>query len=166
MWGAWQIGQMTKEDYAKHAYQWAKALKLADPSIELILCGCEGISGWDYHVLKECITYNVQALGNEGCLIEMHSIHLYTASGDHLQNAVGKYICPSLAQQLASLTLSYLSLAPRAAERAIELTGAMIDLAHIENKIPAGVRKQKICFDEWNVWDSKRAPGRTGAEEW
>jgi alpha-N-arabinofuranosidase len=42
----------------------------------------------------------------------------------------------------------------------------MIDLAHIENKIPAGVRKQKICFDEWNVWDSKRAPGRKGAEEW
>lgn len=89
MWGAWQIGQMTKEDYAKEAYQWAKALKLADPTIELILCGCEGISAWDYHVLKECITYNVQALGNNGCLIEMHSIHLYTASNDHLQNAVG-----------------------------------------------------------------------------
>lgn len=81
---------MTKEDYAKKAYQWAKALKLLDPSIELILCGCEGISGWDYHVLKECITYNVQALGNDGCLIEMHSIHLYTASQDHLQNATGK----------------------------------------------------------------------------
>lgn len=42
----------------------------------------------------------------------------------------------------------------------------MIDLVHIENKIPPGVRKQKICFDEWNVWDSKRAPGRKGAEEW
>lgn len=143
MWGPWQVEQMTKEDYAKKAYQWAKALKLLDPSIELILCGKEGIDGWDYHVLKECITYNTQAMGNGGCLIEMHSIHMYTCSNDHLQNAV----------------------APRAAERAIELTGAMIDLVHIENKIPAGVRKQKICFDEWNVWDSKRAHGRDGAEE-
>ncbi|KAM5341265.1 hypothetical protein ACJ41O_015374 [Fusarium nematophilum] len=143
MWGDWQVEQMTKEDNAKKAYQWAKALKLLDPSIELILCGKEGICGWDYHVLKECITYNVQALGNEGCLIEMHRIHLYTASDDHVQNAV----------------------APRAAERAIQMTGALIDLVHIENNIPPGVRKQKICFDEWNVWDSKRAPGRSGAEE-
>ncbi|KAF4955237.1 hypothetical protein FSARC_11910 [Fusarium sarcochroum] len=143
MWGAWQVEQMTKEDYAKKAYQWAKALKLLDPTIELILCGKEGNCGWDYHVLKECITYNTQALGNDGCLIEMHSIHLYTCSDDHVQNVV----------------------APRAAERAIELTGAFIDLVHIENKIPPGVRKQKICFDEWNVWDSKRAPGRKGAEE-
>ena len=62
MWGAWQVGQMTKEDYAKKAYQWAKALKLCDPSIELILCGCEGKSEWDYHVLKECINYNVLAI--------------------------------------------------------------------------------------------------------
>jgi alpha-N-arabinofuranosidase len=40
----------------------------------------------------------------------------------------------------------------------------MIDLAHIENKIPVGVRKQKICFDEWNVW-TERAYGPNGAEE-
>ncbi|TKW48141.1 putative alpha-L-arabinofuranosidase C, partial [Colletotrichum tanaceti] len=42
----------------------------------------------------------------------MHSIHLYTASEDHLKNAT----------------------APRAAERAIEITGGLIDLARIENK--------------------------------
>jgi alpha-N-arabinofuranosidase len=92
MWGDWQIKQMTKENYALEAYQWAKALKLIDPSIELVLCGKEGKDGWDYHVLKECINYNVQALGNDGCLIEMHSIHLYTCSNDHNQNAVGKLL--------------------------------------------------------------------------
>jgi alpha-N-arabinofuranosidase len=27
------------------------------------------------------------------------------------------------------------------------------------------VRKQTICFDEWNVWDPLRAPGEEGAEE-
>jgi alpha-N-arabinofuranosidase len=37
--GEWQVAQSTKEDYAKKAYQWAKALKLLDPNINLILCG-------------------------------------------------------------------------------------------------------------------------------
>ncbi|CAI6096168.1 unnamed protein product [Clonostachys chloroleuca] len=143
MWGPWQVEQMTKEDYAKKAFQWAKALKLLDPSIELILCGKEGQDAWDYHVLKECIKFDRHARGNDGCLIEMHSIHLYTCSNDHLENVT----------------------APRAAERCIEMTGALIDLVHAENKIPSHVRKQKICFDEWNVWDSSRANGRDGAEE-
>ena len=54
-WGPWQVEQMTKEDYAKRAYQWAKALKLLDPSITLILCGATGFSSWDHYVLKECV---------------------------------------------------------------------------------------------------------------
>lgn len=41
----------------------------------------------------------------------------------------------------------------------------MIDLARIENGVPTTVRRQKICFDEWNVWDPVRAPGEDGAEE-
>lgn len=41
----------------------------------------------------------------------------------------------------------------------------MIDLVHIINKIPPTVKKQKICFDEWNVWDPTRAIGSEGAEE-
>jgi alpha-N-arabinofuranosidase len=41
----------------------------------------------------------------------------------------------------------------------------MIDQARIENKVPPTVPRQKICFDEWNVWDPTRAPGEQGAEE-
>lgn len=52
-----------------------------------------------------------------------------------------------------------------AAERAIEITAGLIDLARAENKVPPTVPKQKICFDEWNVWDMSRAPGEQGAEE-
>jgi alpha-N-arabinofuranosidase len=91
MWGPWQVEQMTKEDYAKKAFQWAKALKLLDPSIGLILCGKEGQDAWDYHVLKECIKFDSHARGNDGCLMEMHSIHLYTCSNDHLENVTGKW---------------------------------------------------------------------------
>ncbi len=137
---------MTKEDYAKKAYQWAKALKLLDPSIKLILCGETGYSSWDYYVLKECVKWDFFVLGKEKYtkpLIDMHSIHIYTADKEHLANAT----------------------APRSAERAIQMASALIDLARIENNVPPTVPKQKICFDEWNVWDPVRAPGEEGAEE-
>ncbi|KAI5458262.1 family 51 glycoside hydrolase [Mariannaea sp. PMI_226] len=145
VWGPWQVGQMTKEAYAHKAYQWAKALKLLDPSIELILCGETGYSTWDSYVIKECIKFDLHGLGGSttASLIDMHSIHIYTASSDHLKNAT----------------------APRSAERAIQITAGLIDLARIENKVPHTVRRQKICFDEWNVWDPVRAPGEQGAEE-
>ncbi|KAF2245336.1 glycoside hydrolase family 51 protein [Trematosphaeria pertusa] len=144
-WGPWQVAQLTKEDYAKKAYQWAKALKLLDPSITLILCGETGYSSWDYYVLKECVKWDVHGLSgdNTKSLIDMHSIHMYTADKEHLPNAT----------------------APRGAERAIQMASALIDLARIENKVPETVPKQTICFDEWNVWDPVRAPGEQGAEE-
>ncbi|KAF1991695.1 glycoside hydrolase family 51 protein [Aulographum hederae CBS 113979] len=145
MWGPWQVGQMTQEDYAKTAYQWAKAIKLLDPSVELILCGKEGPTSWDAYVLKECIKFDLHGLGGSttASLISMHSIHIYTAAKEHLPNAI----------------------APRSAERAIEITASLIDLARIENKVPSSVARQTICFDEWNVWDPVRAPGEEGAEE-
>ncbi|KAF1997807.1 glycoside hydrolase family 51 protein [Amniculicola lignicola CBS 123094] len=144
-WGPWQVEQMTKEDYAKKAYQWAKAMKLQDPTVTLILCGETGYSSWDYYVLKECVRWDVHGLSGDTTksLIDMHSIHIYTADKDHLVNAT----------------------APRAAERAIQMTSALIDLARIENNVPTSVPKQTICFDEWNVWDPVRAPGEKGAEE-
>ncbi|KAF2108895.1 glycoside hydrolase superfamily [Lophiotrema nucula] len=144
-WGPWQVEQFTKEDYAKRAYQWAKAMKLLDPSIILVLCGETGFSSWDYYVLKECVKFDVHGLGGDRTksLIDMHSIHLYTADKKHIVNAT----------------------APRAAERAIQMTSALIDLARIENNVPPTVPRQTICFDEWNVWDPVRAPGEQGAEE-
>jgi alpha-N-arabinofuranosidase len=82
---------MTKEDYAKKAYQWAKAIKLLDPSVELILCGETGCSTWDSYVIKECIKFDIHGLGGSttASLIDMHSIHTYTAGSTHLKNATG-----------------------------------------------------------------------------
>lgn len=98
VYGDWQVCQMTKEDYAKKAYQWAKALKLLDPSLKLILCGFNGLSSWDSYVIKECVRNDPHGLGGNNTtasLIDMHSIHLYTASSDHLQNVTGLSPCPS-----------------------------------------------------------------------
>ncbi|KAJ4424509.1 hypothetical protein N0V82_000833 [Gnomoniopsis sp. IMI 355080] len=132
IWGPWQVEQMTKEDYAKKAFQWAKALRLLDPNLVLILCGETGHASWDHHVLKECVS-----------VVDMHSIHIYTASADHLRNVT----------------------APLSAERAIQTAAALIDIARIENNVPPTKPPTKICFDEWNVWDPERAPGDKGAEE-
>ncbi|KAI9876474.1 MAG: hypothetical protein M1823_007274, partial [Watsoniomyces obsoletus] len=41
----------------------------------------------------------------------------------------------------------------------------MIDMAHYENKIPSEQKRPKVCFDEWNMWLPRRAPGSKGAEE-
>lgn len=146
VWGPWQIAQTADpKQYAETAMQWAKAIKLLDPSVCLILCGKDGISKWDYEVINHCVVPAATSdLGvTQGPLIDMVSIHMYTASSDHYQNVF----------------------APLAAERAIEVTGALIDLASAENEIPAGQKRPTICFDEWNVWDPRRAVGSLGAEE-
>lgn len=51
------------------------ALKLANPNIELILCGKNGYDDWDRYVLQECCD-----------LVDMHSIQLYTYSHDFKEN--------------------------------------------------------------------------------
>jgi alpha-N-arabinofuranosidase len=142
MWGPWQVEQHSKEDYAKKAFQWAKALKLQDPAIKLILCGKNGHSDWDRYVLQECIKYT-----------DMHSIHMYTSDKNHYANACS----------------------PRAAERAIEITASLIDLARCDfdyetwpDSISTKAKtphKPTICFDEWNIWDPIAAPGERGAEQ-
>ncbi|KAG6884606.1 hypothetical protein C0993_009623 [Termitomyces sp. T159_Od127] len=123
-------GKMESQDYAKKAFQWAKALKLLDPNINLISCGETGFSDWDRVTLKKLAP-----------VVDFHSIHLYTVSeGKHAVNVMG----------------------PAAAEKGLEITRALIDLAKIEGEL---CKELTICFDEWNVWDPVRAPGEKGAEE-
>ncbi|KAJ7050617.1 glycoside hydrolase family 51 protein [Mycena amicta] len=126
VWGPWQVGQMSAEDYSKAAFQWAKAMRLLDPSIKIVSCGETGFSDWDRVTLKTLAP-----------VIDFHSIHLYTVSkGNHDVNVMG----------------------PAAAEKGIEISKSLIDLAQIEHGLSRDIT---VCFDEWNVW----APGENGAEE-
>ena len=59
--------------------------------------------------------------------VDMHSIHLYTGSADYWSNV----------------------LAPHFAERALEITGALIDRARYAQQIEHEV---SVAYDEWNVW--------------
>ncbi|KAI0161550.1 glycoside hydrolase superfamily [Xylariaceae sp. FL1272] len=97
IWGPWQIEQMTAEDYAKKANQWAKALRLLDPNIVLILCGQDGTASWDHTVLQACVH-----------IADMHSIHMYTAAGNsHLKNVTA----PLAAERAIKITSSLIELA-------------------------------------------------------
>lgn len=92
-WGPWQVEQTDAVSYSKKAYQWAKALKLLDPSITLILCGETGFSSWDYTVLKECVKWSPHGLGGsvKQNMFDMISIHMYSSSAEHCQNVIGMF---------------------------------------------------------------------------
>ncbi|KAG5637929.1 hypothetical protein H0H81_002589 [Sphagnurus paluster] len=122
VWGPWQVGQMESQDYAKKAFQWAKALRLLDPSIKLISCGETGWADWDRVTLRKLVP-----------VVDFHSVHHYTVSqGKHAVNVMG----------------------PAAAEKGIEITRSLIDLAKIENGLSKDI-----------TMDPVRAPGEKGAEE-
>ncbi|KAK9470237.1 glycoside hydrolase superfamily [Dipodascopsis tothii] len=78
VYGPWQVGQMSKEDYSKQAFQWAKAIRLLDPTVKLIGCGCTGFDDWDRYVTNELIKS-----------VDYHSIHLYTCHQDYYKNVTG-----------------------------------------------------------------------------
>jgi alpha-L-arabinofuranosidase len=75
MYGTWQIGARSAEDYVRAARQFAHVMRLTDPSIQLVGCGHNGWSEWDRIV--------VEGIGD---LIDYHSIHLYTGSRDYYTN--------------------------------------------------------------------------------
>ena len=56
MYGDWQFGACSAEEYAKKALDFAKAMKWMDPSIELIACGYDLGSDWNYEVCQSAET--------------------------------------------------------------------------------------------------------------
>jgi len=97
VWGPWQGGQMEAEDYAKKAYQWAKALRLLDPSIKLVSCGETGYADWDRVILRKLAP-----------VVDFHSVHIYTASeGKHIVNVMG----PAAAEKALEITQSLIDFA-------------------------------------------------------
>jgi alpha-N-arabinofuranosidase len=72
MWGPWQIGHCSAEDYVKKARSFGTLMKRTDASIELIACGHNGFSAWDEEVLEGLAP-----------LVDYHSIHIYTGHEDH-----------------------------------------------------------------------------------
>jgi len=77
MYGDWQVGQLTAEEYVREATRWARAIRKLDPEAKLVGCGETGWSEWDRVVID----------GLAG-LVDYHSVHLYTGSDDYWANVL------------------------------------------------------------------------------
>jgi alpha-N-arabinofuranosidase len=80
MWGEWQVGHLTAEEYVAKARSWANALRRLDRTIELVGCGRDGWSDWDRTVVDGLARY-----------VDYHSIHIYTGSDDYWTNVLSPH---------------------------------------------------------------------------
>lgn len=121
--GPWQIGHKTAEEYGRAACETAKAMKWADPSIELVACGSSGpgmptFPAWDKTILED--TYDH---------VEYVSLHTY----------LGKQGDDTASFLAASLGM----------ERQIE---AIVRVADQVRDAKKSKKTLHLSFDEWNVW--------------
>jgi alpha-N-arabinofuranosidase len=77
MYGEWQVGAMSADEYVREATRWARALKFLDPSIKLVGCGKTGWNEWDRIVIE-----------GTAHLVDYHSLHIYTGSDDYWTNVL------------------------------------------------------------------------------
>ncbi len=123
--GEWQIGHKNAHEYGRLAHEIGKAMKLVDPSIELVVCGSsmsrnETFGVWEQEVLKH--TYDEA---------DYISLHQYYGGQEMGTKAF-------LAQSLDM-------------ERYIDLVCGISDL---EKKKRKTKKTMNICFDEWGVWST------------
>jgi alpha-N-arabinofuranosidase len=80
MYGDWQVGQLSAEEYVKVASRWAKAIRRLDPNIKLVSCGMNGWNDWDRVVIE-----------GMSSLVDLHSLHIYTGSNDYWNNVLSPH---------------------------------------------------------------------------
>jgi alpha-N-arabinofuranosidase len=72
MYGDWQVGALSAEEYVRTATRWARAIKMLDPDAVLVSCGMNGWNDWDRIVIDGLAP-----------LVGLHSVHIYTGSDDY-----------------------------------------------------------------------------------
>ncbi len=128
--GPWQTGHMNADEYGKLALQAANAMKLVDPSIELVACGSSGhqmptFGYWESTVLEH--TFDV---------VDYVSMHAYYEEKDG---------------DRASFLASGAAM-DRFIDDVIATADAVAARKHSRKRL-------RISFDEWNVWYQARWAG-------
>jgi alpha-L-arabinofuranosidase len=80
MYGDWQVGQLSAEEYVSVASRWAKAIRRLDPDAKLVSCGMNGWDDWDRVVIE-----------GMSSLVDLHSLHIYTGSSDYWNNVLSPH---------------------------------------------------------------------------
>jgi alpha-N-arabinofuranosidase len=121
--GPWQTGHKTAHEYGRLAAETARAMRQAEPDLELVACGSSGASmptfgQWEETVLTEA--YDV---------VDHISLHAYYEEHD---GDPGSFLASAVDM-----------------DRFIDAVVATAD--HIRAKLGAKKRID-LSFDEWNVW--------------
>ena len=138
--GPWQVGHKTADEYGRLASETAKALRMFDPSLELIVCGSSHSNmptypDWERTVLEH--TYDS---------IDHISLHMYFANRE-------------------KNTANYLALNEKL-DAYIATVASTIEFVRAKKR---SKRQVHISFDEWNVWYHSNQQDRAildGKEGW
>ncbi|HOJ87592.1 MAG TPA: alpha-N-arabinofuranosidase [Pseudothermotoga sp.] len=80
MYGEWQVGHMTADEYARKSREYAKWMKVLDPSIKTIAVGCDDPD------------WNLRVLNTAGDVMDYISYHFYTGSEDYYETVSTVYL--------------------------------------------------------------------------
>ncbi|RPH62871.1 MAG: hypothetical protein EHM81_01305 [Chloroflexi bacterium] len=131
VWGKWQIGATTAENYAARLKQFASAMRAVDPSLRLVAVGNTVASDRPDDPGR---LWNAAVLRAAADVIDDLSFHLYQPDQEGWKDS---YDIESLHYSVCA--------APLAAERMIARMGKQI--AEISPR-----KKIGVAFDEWNLW--------------
>lgn len=137
--GDWQIGHKTADEYGRLAQETAKAMKLVDPSIELVSCGSSKSSmdtfpEWEEKTLMHTYDY-----------VDYIALHQYY---DGQSRGTAAFLAQSLDL-----------------ERYIHTVRAACDFVKARKRSP---KTMYISVDEWGVWElpSKKVESQVEASPW
>ncbi|WP_026876447.1 alpha-N-arabinofuranosidase [Jiangella gansuensis] len=133
--GPWQIGHKTADEYGRLAAETARAMRRADPDIELVACGSSNSSmptfgSWERIVLEH--TYD---------LVDHISLHAYYEPHD---GDVDSFLASS--------------------EDMRRMIAAVTATADHVGAVRRSSKRLTISFDEWNVWFQNRFAGQEDLE--
>ena len=80
MYGDWQVGALSAEEYVREATRWARAIRMLDPDAVLVSCGMNGWNDWDRIVID-----------GMAALVDLHSIHIYTGCDEYWANVLAPH---------------------------------------------------------------------------
>ncbi len=137
--GPWQVGQKTSDEYGRLAFETAKAIKLFDPTLELVAVGSSNrhmplFPQWEATVLDHCYDK-----------VDYISMHEYYANR---ANDLPTFLANSLGM-----------------DQFIDTVVATCDFVQAKKR---GKKQINLSFDEWNVWfhsndaDKKLEPWTVG----
>jgi alpha-N-arabinofuranosidase len=91
IYGDWQVGALSAEEYISEATRWARAIRMIDPHAKLVSCGELGWTDWDRKVVDAMVS-----------LVDLHSIHIYSGTDEYWPNV----LAPHNAERAIDLTAS------------------------------------------------------------